>query len=66
MLKTFARLEGFTKDDIFKAMTTISIRKQWDKVFDKFEIIDKDPVTGTEYLYMSIKVTLLLLLYFLF
>jgi hypothetical protein len=69
MLKTIAILQGFTKDDIFTAMTNISIRKKWDRVFDKFEIIDKDPETGTEYLYMSIKVVFIfnlsLLLYLL-
>lgn len=56
MLKTYATIDGFTKDDIFKAMTTISIRKQWDKVFDQFKIMEKDPETGAEFLYMSIKV----------
>lgn len=57
MLKTFAMIENFTKEEVFMAIADVRIRKEWDKVFQEFKIIDNNKDNdGKEVLYMSIKV----------
>lgn len=54
MLKTHAIIEGFSKDLVFKAIADVSIRKQWDKIFSEFKVIDANE--QSEVLYMLIRV----------
>jgi hypothetical protein len=56
LLKTVAFLEGFTKDEIFEAISNVKIRMQWDKVFSEFKIVETNNLEQWEVLYMSIKV----------
>jgi hypothetical protein len=49
-------LEGFNKDEIFEAISNVNIRKDWDKVFSEFKIVESNEADGSEVLYMSIKV----------
>lgn len=55
LLKTYAEIRGYTKDEVFEAITDVSIRKEWDKIFSEFKVIENNKDEG-EYLYMSIKV----------
>lgn len=54
LIRTFATIEGYTKEEIFDAICDVNIRKEWDKIFSEFKIVDK--TTDNEVLYMSIKV----------
>jgi hypothetical protein len=59
MLKTFAMIENFSKEEVFMAIADVRIRKEWDKVFQEFKIIDNNKDNdGKEVLYMSIKVVI--------
>jgi hypothetical protein len=56
MIKTFATIDNFTKEEVFKAIADVRIRREWDKIFSEFKIIENKEKEGKEYLYMSIKV----------
>ena len=56
MIKTNAIIDNFTKDEVFKAISDVKIRREWDKIFSEFKIIESNEKEGKEYLYMSIKV----------
>ena len=53
LVKCFAKLP-FNKDVIYEAISNLSIRKNWDSVFDILEVIDYTK-NGNEVLYMIIK-----------
>ena len=59
MIRTIAIIENFTLDEVFEAIANVNIRKQWDKVFSEFKIVDADQDDHFEVLYMSIKVLIL-------
>lgn len=54
-MKTEATLNGFTKEEIFEAISNVKIRMQWDKIFSEFKIIETNNEEQWEVLYMSIK-----------
>jgi hypothetical protein len=56
ILKSISYLKGFTAEEVFEAIADVSIRKEWDKVFSEFKIIDYDHKNESEYLYMVVKV----------
>jgi hypothetical protein len=56
MIKTFATIDNFTKEEVFRAIADVRIRREWDKIFSEFKIIENKEKEGKEYLYMSIKV----------
>jgi hypothetical protein len=56
LIKTVAYLDGFTKQEIFDAISDVNIRMQWDKVFSEFKIVETNDDEQWEVLYMSIKV----------
>lgn len=56
LLKTFAYIDGYLKDEVMDAITNVSIRKQWDKVFTEFQIIEDIPDQNSLVFYMCIKV----------
>jgi hypothetical protein len=56
MIRTIAIIDNFTKEEVFEAISNVNIRKQWDKVFSEFKIVDKNEKEQFEVLYMSIKV----------
>jgi hypothetical protein len=55
MIKSIFTIEGYTKEEVFEAIANVSIRKEWDKIFSEFKVIESDK-EGFEVLYMSIKV----------
>lgn len=55
MIKTNAEIDNFTKEEVFNAISDVNIRKEWDKIFSEFKILENNPKEGKEYLYMSIK-----------
>lgn len=55
LIKTVAYLDGFTKEEVFEAISNVNIRKQWDKIFSEFKIVETNNEEGWEVLYMSIK-----------
>ena len=56
LIKTEAYLNGFTKEEVFEAISNVNIRMQWDKIFSEFKIIEINDIEQYEVLYMSIKV----------
>ena len=54
MIRTFATIEGYTKDEIFDAICDVNVRREWDKIFCEFKIIETN--VENEVLYMAIKV----------
>ncbi len=57
MIKTYADIENYTKEEVFEAIANISIRREWDKIFSEFKILENNEKQGREVLYMSIKVS---------
>jgi hypothetical protein len=55
MIKAIVNIPNFTREEVFEAIANVSIRKEWDKIFSEFKIIETTP-EGGEILYMSIKV----------
>lgn len=41
LIKAIATLRGFTKDIVFEAIYDTDVRQSWDKVFDKFEVVEE-------------------------
>jgi hypothetical protein len=64
MIKTVAVIDGYGKDEIFEAIANVNIRKEWDKVFSEFKIVETNPDDLYEVLYMSIKVNLFILKFY--
>jgi hypothetical protein len=56
MIKSRFIVDGYTKEQVFEAIANISIRREWDKIFNEFKVVESDG-DGSEILYMSIKVT---------
>jgi hypothetical protein len=56
MIKTYATIHGYTKDQIFEAIANVSIRRQWDTIFSEFKIVENNQKENYEVLYMLIKV----------
>lgn len=56
LIKANSIIDGFTKDEVFQAIADVKIRKEWDKVFSEFKIVDNNDNEGFEVLYMSLKV----------
>jgi hypothetical protein len=55
MIKSIFTIENYTKEQVYEAIANVSIRKEWDKIFSEFKVIEADS-EGYEILYMSIKV----------
>ena len=55
MIKSIFTIENYTKEQVFEAISNVSIRKEWDKIFSEFKVVETDS-DGYEILYMSIKV----------
>jgi hypothetical protein len=53
LIRTFGEIEGYTKEEIYKAITDVNIRREWDKIFSEFKVIESND--KSEVLYMSIK-----------
>ncbi len=56
MIKTYAEIENYTKEEVYKAIVDVSIRREWDQIFSEFKILENKENEGKEVLYMSIKV----------
>ncbi len=56
LIKTVAVLDGFTKDEVFEAISNVKVRMLWDKVFSEFKVVETNSQEQWEVLYMSIKV----------
>jgi hypothetical protein len=52
LLKTFATVNGYDKDQILEAIVNVSIRSKWDQIFEEFKELDDETI------YCSIKVIL--------
>ena len=61
MVKTFAEIEGYTKEQIFDALGNFEVRKQWDKVLTELKVIETNHEDNSEILYSAIKVIIFLL-----
>jgi hypothetical protein len=57
MIKTYAEIENYSKEEVFEAIANVSIRREWDKIFSEFKILECNEKEGREVLYMSIKVS---------
>jgi hypothetical protein len=55
MIKAIVTINNYTRDEVFEAIANVNIRKEWDKIFSEFKIIESTQ-EGGEILYMSIKV----------
>jgi hypothetical protein len=55
LVKSNAILDGFSKEEVFEAISNVNIRKEWDKIFSEFKIVETNDKEGWEVLYMSIK-----------
>jgi hypothetical protein len=55
IIKTFAKIPNYTTMEVYKAISDVDIRKQWDTIFSEFKIIHYDPEKDREILYMRIK-----------
>lgn len=66
MIRTIAIIEEFSKEEIFEAISNVNIRKQWDKVFSEFKIVEAYDEEQSEVLYMAIKVKILILYFSIF
>lgn len=60
MIKAIVTINNFTKEDVYEAIVNVDIRKEWDKIFSEFKVIESTE-QGGEILYMSIKVIRFLL-----
>ncbi len=54
-MKTTAIIEGYTIDQIFESIINIDIRKQWDKNFLTFKIIESYPEYDILYMVLKVK-----------
>ena len=52
MIRTIAIIDNFSKDEIFEAISNVNIRKQWDKVFSEFKIVETNNSEQFEVLYL--------------
>jgi hypothetical protein len=55
IVRTIAEIEGFTKEQIFDALSFFEVRKQWDKVMQDFNIIETNKEDDSEIVYSSVK-----------
>jgi hypothetical protein len=55
MIKAIVTIPDYTREHVFEAIANVDIRKEWDKIFSEFKIIESTE-EGGEILYMSIKV----------
>jgi hypothetical protein len=55
MIKSIFTIDGYTKEEVFEAIANVNVRKEWDKIFSEFKVVETD-ADGYEVLYMSIKV----------
>jgi hypothetical protein len=60
MIKSVFTIDGYTKEQVFEAISNVSVRKEWDKIFSEFKVIETSEDDNSEVLYMSIKVILIL------
>jgi hypothetical protein len=51
-------IENYSKEQVFEAISNVSIRKQWDKIFAEFKVVESNDTD--EILYMSIKAPMLI------
>ena len=58
MIKAIATLVGFSKETVWTAIYDTRIRKEWDKIFFKFLVIEDDDEKMETVLYYSIKAPL--------
>jgi hypothetical protein len=56
VIRTIAVIDNYSRDDIFEAISNVNIRKQWDKIFSEFKIVETNEKEQFEVLYMAIKV----------
>ncbi len=56
MIKTYAVIQNYTKEEVNEAIVNVSIRSEWDKIFSEFKILENKENEEKEVLYMSIKV----------
>jgi hypothetical protein len=50
LLKTYATINGYDKDEILEAIINVNIRSKWDEIFEEFKELDDETI------YCSIKV----------
>lgn len=64
MLKAIATIKGFTSKEIFDAIYDLKYRMMWDTVFKDFKVVRPQTETSPEVLYMSIKVSIKIIILF--
>jgi hypothetical protein len=60
MVKLVTEIEGYTHDQVWEAFVNFEMRKKWDKVLEKFSIIEKNNDENSEIVYFVIKVSFLI------
>jgi hypothetical protein len=54
--KSLTEIEGYSKEQVFQALTDLETRKKWDKGLGEFKMVEYDQETNSEVLYSVLKV----------
>lgn len=61
LIKAISIVEGYSREEIFRAISEVKLRMSWDTVFRDFRIVQEKTDDQEEVIYMALSVSLYLI-----